>query len=475
MSRNRHMAAATSLAATGGAGDGRLAVQPGPLQLRRRSADTRAASVLDLGILLIAGLAVLAMLTMSPALLTHWNIHYATSGGSFYEKLHPATYLVVIALGLALLRTGNPVDGLVEICARSKPVLFYFVCWLFLVVQTLMLDRPFTVVVDTFLLPVLLALAIWQVTASGRRRLALLVHLLILMNVAIGYYEYFTGSRIIPLTVGDVLVLGEWRSAALIGHPLNASGLIAAYILALVLRPQVCPPPWLRLPLIALCLGSLMVFGGRTALVTTLLIIAIWVAAGFFRVMRGGRVSLPSLIVGIGIVFAGIAAILAILDLGVFDKMLLRFSSDRGSALARLATLDMLSHLDWNEVLLGPAVSRANALQHQLGLDYGIENFWIASIVQFGMIHTALMTAALIAFFGMLLRRSSPAAIAVVTLITIIAASSVSFSSKNIQMAQFVLLVTVMLPRTVTATAPQSASPYMTRSSARAMHARSAS
>jgi hypothetical protein len=47
----------------------------------------------------------------------------------------------------------------------------------------------------------------------------------------------------------------------------------------------------------------------------------------------------------------------------------------------------------------------------------------------------------------MLLRQSSPAAWALMLLITIIAMSSVSFSSKNIQLAQFVILITVLLPR----------------------------
>ncbi|WP_204351720.1 hypothetical protein, partial [Klebsiella variicola] len=81
------------------------------------------------------------------------------------------------------------------------------------------------------------------------------------------------------------------------------------------------------------------------------------------------------------------------LNLGLFDKMLLRFSSDKGSALARVATINLLSHFDWNEIIFGPSISRANALQNMLGLDYGIENFWVSSIVQFGLIHTALMTA----------------------------------------------------------------------------------
>jgi hypothetical protein len=46
-----------------------------------------------------------------------------------------------------------------------------------------------------------------------------------------------------------------------------------------------------------------------------------------------------------------------------------------------------------------------------------------------------------------LLRRSSGAVWAIMLLIIVIAASSVSFSSKNIQLAQFVILISVLLPR----------------------------
>jgi hypothetical protein len=127
--------------------------------------------------------------------------------------------------------------------------------------------------------------------------------------------------------------------------------------------------------------------------------------------------------------------------------MLLRFSSDKGSTLARFATFNLLSHFDWHELILGPNPVRVNALQAQLGLNYGIENFWISSVVQFGLIHTVVLTIGLICFFIELLRRSSPVAWAIVVLIVIIAASSVSFSSKNIQLAQFVILISVLLPR----------------------------
>ena len=127
--------------------------------------------------------------------------------------------------------------------------------------------------------------------------------------------------------------------------------------------------------------------------------------------------------------------------------MLLRFSSDKGSTLARYATFNLLSHFDWHELLLGPNPVRVNALQSQLGLNYGIENFWISCIVQFGVIHTALLTIGLVCFFIEVISRSSNAVWAVVLLIAVIAASSVSFSSKNIQLAQFIMLISLLLPR----------------------------
>ncbi|WP_051443829.1 VpsF family polysaccharide biosynthesis protein [Afipia sp. P52-10] len=427
-------------------GTGTHAVSPQGQWQRRRTVRPEA-TLLELGIAGCTALAILATLTISSALLTHWKIQYVTAGGNFYEKLHPATYFTVLALGLILLRSGNPVRELVQIFAGSVTILFYLICWVLLLVQTVLLQRPFTTVVDTFLLPLLLTIVIWRTNPSIRRLLVWLVHGLILLNVLIGYYEFFAGSRIIPLTLGNILVVGEWRSAALLGHPLTASGLIAGYVLALLLKPSLCPQPMLRLALIAFCLGSLMVFGGRTALVTTLIVFALSAAFTLLRMLRGERFPLAGLIFAIAVIFASLAAIFALLDLGLFDKMLLRFSSDKGSALARVATLNLLSHFDWNEIIFGPSVARANALQSQMGLDYGIENFWVSSIVQFGLILTALMTTALVAFFTKIYLVSDRAVIAQMVLIAVIAASSVSFSSKNIQLAQFIILITTLLPR----------------------------
>ena len=406
-----------------------------------------ATSVIDAMIVGLMLVAVIATFMLSAAILTNWKVHYLTAGGNFYEKLHPTTYLTFAAFGLLLMRNGDPIGGIDQMFSDAKLIIVYLACWLVLLVQMFVLERPFTVIIDTFLLPAVLCIVIWQLTPSQRRPLVWAVHFAILLNVCAGYYEYFSGQRIIPLTLGDVLVIGEWRSSAFLGHPLTASGLVAAYILALVLRPALFPLAMFRIPLVAFCLGSLMAFGGRTALVTVLLVMGLLAGKEMLLILRGKKVSLPVVMSAICLLFIAAAGIFAAFDLGIFDKMLLRFSSDKGSALARIATFNLLSHFDWHELLLGPSPTRVNALQAQLGLNYGIENFWISCIVQFGIVHTALLTIGVIGLFVEILKRANSATWAIVLLILAIAASSVSFSSKNIQLAQFIIIITVLLPR----------------------------
>src|ERR1700736_595541 len=287
----------------------------------------RPVEALQLIDMIIAGLLVLAVITtftISPAMLTNWKIHYLTTGGNFYEKFHPATYFTFLAFCLLLVRNNDPIGEINRIFSEAKLVLVYLACWLSLLVQMLVIERPFTVIIDTFLLPVVLCLVVWRLSPLQRKPLVWALHLTILLNVILGYYEYISGHRLIPLTLGDVVVKGEWRASALLGHPLTAAGVVGAYILALILRPALFPRAARRLPLIAFCLASMMVFGGRTALVTVLLVIGCLAALEIFRILRGGRTSLPVAIAVLCLLFVAAAGISAALDLGVFDKMLLR-------------------------------------------------------------------------------------------------------------------------------------------------------
>ncbi len=391
--------------------------------------------------------AMVAVFTVSPELLTAWKIRYITPGGLFLEKIHPATYLAFAALLVLLMRGGDAIGELDRMISSAKLMLvFLFTCAL-LVFQCVALKRPFTNVIDTFLLPALLCLTIWSLRPQQRRPLVLTLHAVIWLNIALGFYEYFTKSRLVPITLGKLFVIGDWRSTALLGHPLAASGIVAMYIMALVLQPRLRAPsiPGIVALLVALC--SLMAFGGRTALVVVLVVLSGVLVTQCVRLVRGERVGLPAVIMAICCVMLLGMAVPVLFGTGMFDNMINRFSSDNGSAHARIATFHLLSLFDWKELILGTEASRASSLQSMMGLDYGIENFWVACIVQYGIIQTVLITIGLACFFAEVLRRLTPGAWVGVLFLCIIAAGSVSFSSKNITLAAYVTVISLLLPR----------------------------
>jgi hypothetical protein len=418
----------------------------------------RPAALIQLINATIAGLVLLAVVsifTISSSLLASWKIHYTATGGGFYEKLHPATYFTLAALLLSAIRNGDPVDELGRMFSQARLLLFYLMCWTWLLIQMIATGQPFTVIIDTFLLPLLFSVVLWQLSGPQKRPILWALHLVIVTNIVIGYYEYFSGHRLIPLSLGDVVLLGEWRASALLGHPLTASGVVAAYVIALVFRPAICPPVMLRFFLIVFSLASLMAFGGRTSLVTVLLILGSTATFRVFRLLRGERVSLLTASAAICLLFAGAAVIFLALDSGIFNKMLLRFSSDKGSAMSRYAAVNLLSHFDWYELIWGPDPVRAASLQNAVGLKHGVEDFWISCIVQYGILSTIVLTLGLAGLFTEILKRAAGAAWLILLLVIIVAASSVSFSSKNIQLAQFAVLIALLLPRQ-RATAPVS-------------------
>jgi len=419
----------------------------------RRAASASARLNIDGLITALLLLATVLMCTVSSSLLGVLKIHYATLGGAAYEKLHPATYVLILTFMLSLFRNGDPIAEIDRFFGRANLILIYLICTLALLAQSLAQQRPFAVIMDTFLLPLLFAVIAWRTPPRQRWALVWAVHATVFINVCLAYYEYFSGHRIVPLMLGDNVMMGEWRATALLGHPLAASSFIGAYIIALMLRPSLIPWPALRFPFILFCLGSLACFGGRTAMIlVALTIVGLGIVRGF-GLLRGERVSLPVILIAFVAVFTILALVLVAFDSGLFDKAMLRFSSDKGSAATRLASLKLLGFFGWSELILGPDPARARSLQSLMGLDLGIENFWVSSIVQFGIASTALITLGLGCFFAEVLRRSHPAAWALVLFIVVVAASSVSFSSKNTYLAQYVALIAILLPRAKTETA----------------------
>jgi hypothetical protein len=393
------------------------------------------------------GAALLAVGMISPELLTALHIHYISSGGNGFEKLHPATIFAILAFVFLLIRNSDPIGELDRVLSGSKPLLIYFFTCAVLAFQCIVLKRPFTTVFDTFVLPALLCLLIWNVTDRQRKPLVYAIHFFVWVNIILGYYEYISKHRLVPITIGNLIVTNDWRSTALLGHPLSAAGVVAVYIMCLVLKRRPNPPsPLVLMPLVvAVC--SLLVFGGRTALVAVVVVIGGVVAVNLARLVRGDSFPVATILAAAcGVILLCVALPIAI-DAGLLDKMLGRFASDNGSAEARVAGLHLLTLFDWKELVFGSLPARAGALQTMMGLDYGIENFWISCIVQYGFIQTALITFGLGCFVVEIFRRTAAGSRVTVLFLCIVAAGSVSFSSKNISLATYVAIIVLLLPR----------------------------
>ena len=332
----------------------------------------------------LMSLIVVTLTLVSPSLLTNLKIHYVSTSGPFYEKLHPATYLAVAAFGLLLLRAGDPIREIDRIASAAKLLLVFMFCWGLLFLQCIILRRPFTGIIDTFLLPVMFSVVAWSLTTAQKKPLLWTLHFVVWVNIAAGYYEYFSGHRIVPLMAGNVLVLGEWRSTAFLGTPLSASSFMALYVLTLVLRPELCRPLLLRIPAIVLSAGSLMAFGGRTALTSVLILFGCVAAVTAFRLLRGRRVTLPVVILTICAVILLAGAVLALYQHGTFDRMLNRFSSDKGSALdapckptpTDVARLEGIGLRDRSIAQRRPAIVDGTTVWHRELLDRLHRSVW---------------------------------------------------------------------------------------------------
>jgi hypothetical protein len=423
--------------------------QPYVLLPQRRSAEAAARVSAGLPIeWVVIGLTAAAIVllgTVSSEVLTALKIHYITSGGAFFEKLHPATYITFMAFMLLLLRGGDVVGEIDRMVSNSKLLLVYFFACGLLAFQCIVLKRPFTNVIDTFMLPALLAMIVWSLTPAQRKPLILCVHFIIWLNIALGFYEYFSKHRLVPITLGKLFVTTDWRSTALLGHPLAAAGIVAMYIMMLILGHRRVTMVGVAALLVSM--ASLMVFGGRTALVAVLTVMSGFALVYMVRLIRGARVGMPVVIMAACCLMLLGMTIPILFGTGVFDNMINRFSSDNGSASARLASLHLLQLFDWKELLFGTEAGRAGSLQSMMGLDYGIENFWIACIVQYGAIQTGMITLGLMCFFAEVVRRSAKGAWVSILFLCVVAASSVSFSSKTITLALYVVIICLMIPR----------------------------
>ncbi|HKS63700.1 MAG TPA: VpsF family polysaccharide biosynthesis protein [Xanthobacteraceae bacterium] len=391
---------------------------------------------------------VVLLFAVSSGVLWNLGINYNGVTGAIASKIHPATYLAFATFGLLMLARRNPASFFVTLVTKHPGTLAFLLATL-LVGGVIVLDgrKGIATIFDTYLLAIIVALIAAEMETRDFTRAEKLIHVLLAANALLGLAEYALNIRVFPFRFDGVPLEWDYRSNALLGHPLENAQITGLYIMVLLNGGGASMPKSLRPAAILLQLAALVPFGGRTALLLTVAMAALWMAPRVLQVLRGARVSLP--------VFAAIAVLAPLLTLGVgliaaggfFDVITDRFDDDGGSARARVEMFAIFDHLSAHEIFIGASSDVIDSLRTSRGLEQGIENPVIRLLLYQGVVFTTFLIAGFTLFLVEIARRLRPGYGMAMIFFLVIISSYESIANKTVGLAQFVVLLLAMFPK----------------------------
>lgn len=400
---------------------------------------------------LLLGILTIMLFTISPLALVHFGLNYDEPGGNPLEKVHPATLLAAALVLLAAMASGNPVSWLIEHAGRHPLLIIYLGAIALLIVHSIrVVNLPFTQFFDTFVLPAFIVLLFKDISDARARHLSWIIHISMIANALIGIGEFASGLRLTPIVASGVVIEDDWRSTALLGHPLANASLTGSYLLMLALGAGRGGAWLLRAIAFVTNAAGMIVFGGRAASVLLVVLLGLLVALRLVAIMRGApfdRTSVLKVLV-LAPVVALVITVLA--ESGFFDQFMERFVDDKGSADTRAEMFELFHYMSWHELLLAPDAQLMETLRFRFGLDFGIESFWISFIQAYGLIASLVFFVALLGFSYDVSRHVRRGAVWAFLFFYLVATTSVSLSAKSPLLGIFVLMLLVLMHRPVT-------------------------
>jgi hypothetical protein len=391
---------------------------------------------------------VLVLFSVSSGVLWNLGINYNGVTGAIASKIHPATYLAFATLGLLMLARRNPASFFVALVTKHPGTLVFLLATL-LVGGIIVLDgrKGIATIFDTYLLAIIVALIAAEMETRDFTRAEKLIHVLLAANALLGLAEYALNTRVFPFRFDGAALEWDYRSNALLGHPLENAQITGLYIMVLLAGGGASMPKSLRPAAILLQLAALVPFGGRTALLLTVAMAALWMVPRVLQVLRGARLSLP--------VLAAIAVLAPLVTLGVgliaaggfFDVITDRFDDDGGSAKARVEMFAIFDHLSAHDIFIGASSNVIDSLRTSRGLEQGIENPVVRLLLYQGVVFTTFLIAGFTLFLIEIARRLQPGYGMAMIFFLVIISSYESIANKTVGLAQFVVLLLVMFPR----------------------------
>lgn len=390
----------------------------------------------------------LLLFALSSGVLWNLGVNYNGVTGAAASKIHPATYLAFATLGLVILARRNPASFFVALVTRHPGTLAFLLATL-LLGSAIVLDgrKGIATVFDTYLLAIIVALIAAELETRDFARVEKLIHVLLAANALLGLAEYALNTKVFPFRFDGVALDWDYRSNGLLGHPLENAQMTGLYVMVLLAGGGAGMPKSLRPAAILLQLAALVPFGGRTALLLTLAMTALWLVPRVLQMLRGARLPLPA--------FAAIAVLAPLLALGVgliavggfFDVITDRFADDGGSAKSRIEMFEIFNQLSAHEIFIGASSAVIDSLRTSRGLEQGIENPVVRLLLYQGAVFTTFLIAGFVLFLIEIARRLRPGYAMAMVFFLVIVNSYESIANKTLGLAQFVVLLLVMFPK----------------------------
>ena len=393
---------------------------------------------------------IVLLFVMSGTVLDMVGYDYSSIGGSPITKIHVSTYFIVVLFAVFIASYPAKRDLARYYLATKLGTIYFMAAATFALVNIVANGRNgFGMYFDTDMHLFLVCMLLPFVPPAAMDRLERFIHVFFAVNAVFGIMELVTGVHVFPLTTysPDGLTVDEPRATAFLSHPLHAATVTCVYIVSLLVGAGRSLRPALRVPMIGLQTVALLAFGGRTALLLTLLIVAAVLLWHAMRFTAGKSLSRVSVVAAVALVPLGVAAVAVLAYLGFFDQFLDRFTEDGGSARSRLLMVPLWLSFDWADFLWGASTDYVRAQIYSFGLEWGVENpFLQMSVYQGTVIASLIMTGFLLVLYDAF-RRLEPRVLYPMGIYLLLCSTFGSFAGRFINIVIFMVVISTLFRR----------------------------
>ena len=389
----------------------------------------------------------LALFLLSEGSLYYLGIPYTQKYGSFFAKIHPSLYL--FSLLAMLLLAMAVVNGGVKFYRHGIYHFFLFSIAVFYTIFAFL--RPdykggeVTALAVTFLTPTVMYYCLFYADDAQRKKLYNAISLFFIINSLVGIWEFQTGMRLFPFIAGEGIKEYDWRSTAFLGHPLNNACLTGSYLIYQLLSSRSKRSISWLLQIVILLL-SMFAFGGRSAMATLALLLLVATFLSLIKPVFTGKTD-AAMRRSLWLLATALIFVPLMFSADFVRPAIERFSNDGGSAVQRLAAIQILSGLTPSQLLIGTSTSYRTTMYEVFNTKSGIEVSWIALAVEYGLPFSLMIALTLSAWLFRLGSGGGRAVWWMIVYFLLVIAGSLSIGSKSVLLAQFALMVTVIANR----------------------------